>query len=254
MKPYFQAEKLKYKHTFLNGVVVLMPLISVFLSAMLTYNYFAVDSYNWWYMGLYPGMLGILCGMLGGKDKRKKNFTIWSLPCSMGKIWDAKVLLGAVLSGIAAGVTVLLTVIMGQFMESALHMTFFIRPSLTVQLAAGLLMWITTLWQIPFCLLLSQKMGTFLMLLFHMGSYSIISGTVSLKNWFILLPGAITSRLMCPVLGILPNGLPAVEGQMTYSPQLMEPQNLLLGIPAAALWFLLLWLAGRKWFERQVTV
>ncbi|WP_373217569.1 lantibiotic immunity ABC transporter MutE/EpiE family permease subunit [Ruminococcus sp. 5_1_39BFAA] len=254
MKRYFRAEKLKYRHTFLKGIVVLMPLISVFFSAMLTHAYFAVDSYNWWYMILYPGMLGIVCGMIGGKDKRKKNFTIWSLPCSMEKIWDAKVLLGAALSGIAVGITIILTIIMGQFMESALHMKFIIQPSLKMQLTAGLLMWLTTLWQIPFCLLLSQKMGTFVMLLIHMGSYAIISAAISLKPWFAALPGAITSRLMCPVLGILPNGLPAVEGQMTYSPELMELQNLMIGLPAAILWFLILWLVSRKWFERQVTV
>lgn len=254
MRQYFQAEKLKYRHTFLKGILVLMPLISVSFAAMLTHEYFAVDSYNWWYMILYPGMLGIVCGMLGGKDKRKKNITIWSLPCSMGKIWDAKVLLGAVLSGFAMGIAAILTISMGQFMESAFQIKFIIQPSLKMQLTAGFLMWLTTLWQIPFCLLLSQKTGTFVMFLIHMGSYTAISTMVSLKPWFAALPGAITARMMCPVLGILPNGLLAVEGQMTYSPEFMKLQNLMMGIPAAILWFLFLWLVSRKWFERQVTV
>lgn len=254
MKSYFQAEKLKYKHTFLGRTALLMPLVSVFFSAMLTHSYFAVDSYNWWYAGLYPGMLGIICGMIGGKDKKKKNFTIWSLPCSMGKIWDAKVLLGAALSGAGVGLTVFLTIIMGQFLEKGLHISFVIQPSLEMQLAAGVIMWLTTLWQIPFCLLLSQKMGMFVMLLVHMGSYAFIFASISLKSWFAAVPGAITARLMCPVLGVLPNGLPAAAGQMTYSPELMEMKNLAIGIPAAILWFAALWLVSRKWFERQVTV
>lgn len=254
MKPYFLAEKLKYRHTFLKWLAILMPLVSVVMSAGMTSSYFAIDSYNWWYMALYPGMLGILCGMIGGKDKKKKNFTIWSLPCSMGKIWDAKILLGAALSGIAVVCTVVLIVVIGWLLENGLHMTFLIRPSVKIQLAAGMIIWITTLWQIPFCLFLSQKIGTFVMFLIHMGSYAIISCTVSLKPWFAVLPGAITSRMMCPVLGVLPNGLPAAEGQMTYSPAFMEPWNLLVGIPAALLWFCVLWLISRKWFERQVTV
>lgn len=254
MRTYFQAEKLKYRHTFLGKTVLLMPLVTVLFAAVLTHAYFAVDSYNWWYGALYPGTIGIVCGMIGGKDKKKKNFTIWSLPCSMGKIWDAKILLGAAVSGAAMCVTLLLTIGMGQFMEKGLHMSFILRPELKMQLAAGLLMWLTALWQIPFCLLLAQKMGMFVMLLVHMGSYMVIAFTVSLKPWFAVLPGAITARLMCPVLGILPNGLPAVEGAMTYSPELMKMQSLAVGIPAALLWFGVLWLASRKWFERQVTV
>ena len=114
-------------------------------------------------------------------------------------------------------------------------------------------MWLTTLWQIPFCLFLSQKMGMFPMLLVHMGSYTVIGVTMSLKPWFVLFPGAITSRLMCPVLGILPNGLLAVEGQMTYFPEIMESENLLAGVTAALLWFLLFWWGSRNYFERQVS-
>ena len=93
----------------------------------------------------------------------------------------------------------------------------------------------------------------FLMLLVHMGSYTVIGVTMSLKPWFVLFPGAITSRLMCPVLGILPNGLLAVEGQMTYFPEIMESENLLAGVTAALLWFLLFWWGSRTYFERQVS-
>ena len=253
MKIYFLAEKLKYRHTFLKGLTILMPFISVFLAAWLTHAYFAVDSYNWWYMGLYPGLLGILSGIIGGKDKKKKNFTIWSLPCSMEKIWDAKILMGAMMSGIAMCCTTLLTIIIGKVMENMIHITFILQPSVKMQLAAGVILWLTTLWQIPLCLFLSQKMGMFLMFLVHMGSYTIVSVTISLKPWFVLFPGAITSRLMCPILGILPNGLLAVEGQMTYNTQLMGMQNLPIGIIASVLWFIIFWWGSRTYFQRQVS-
>ena len=69
MSRFFKAEQLKYRHTYLRGSTVFMPLLTVFLSAWLTHSYFLVDSYNWWYIGMYPGFLGILCGMIGGKDK-----------------------------------------------------------------------------------------------------------------------------------------------------------------------------------------
>ena len=113
-------------------------------------------------------------------------------------------------------------------------------------------MWLTTLWEIPFCLLLAQKISTFLMLVIHVGIYSILSTSVSLKPWFALFPGAITSRLMCVVIKVMPNGLPFEPGQVTYSPELGRVSGLLIGIPAALLWFLVFWLAGRTWFRKQV--
>lgn len=259
MSAYIQAENLKYRHTLLRSLTILLPFASVFFAAWLTHEYFTVDSYNWWYMGLCPGMLAIVCGIIGGKDKRKKNLTIVSLPCDMGRIWDAKVLLAAALSIAAMLCITVFTIAAREVMESILHLSFevpstsfVLHPTIKAQVTAGLLIWLTTLWQIPFCLLLAQKAGPFVMFLIHMGSYIVQAALFSLKPWFPVFPGAVTARLMCPILGILPNGLPAVEGQMTYTPELVEMGNLLTGIPAALLWFALLWLLGRKWFERQV--
>lgn len=254
MREFFQAEKLKYRRTSLKIITVFMPLITVFLSAWLTHSYFSVDSYNWWYIGMYPGFLGILCGIIGGKDKGKKNHTIWSLPCEMRRIWDAKLLVGAMMSGISVIIVVFLTILAGKVMANILHVQFLASPSAGAQILAGAVMWLTTLWQIPFCLFLTQKMGTFLMFIMHMGIYAILSVTVALKPWFVFFPGAITSRLMCPILGVLPNGLLLQPGQMTYSPQLAGVENLYFGIPAALLWFGLFWWGSRKWFERQVDI
>lgn len=252
MRNYFQAERLKYRHTSLKGITVMMPLITVFLAAWLTHVFFAVDSYNWWYIGLYPGYLGILCGMIGGKDKGKKNHTIGSLACSIGKIWDAKVLVGTVMSGISVICMVLLTVIIGKIMEVGFHIRYIVQPLLGMQVLAGVVMWVTTLWQIPLCLFMVQKMGTFLMLVIHMVCYTIMAVILSLTPCFALFPGAITSRLMCPILGVLPNGLLLQPGQLTYSSRLGEMGNLLVGIPAALLWFGLFWWGSRRWFERKV--
>lgn len=252
MHNYRKAEIMKYRHSFLYGIVLLMPLISVFFAAGLTGQYFTIDTYNWWYMGLYPGMMGIVCGMIGGKDKKKKNFTLWSLPCDMGKIWDAKIVVGAFCS---MGAVVFLTVLsfaVTKLLGEGFHIEFLAQPSVKMQILAGVVLYVTTLWQVPFCLFLSQKIGSFPMILIHVGSYMVAAAVVSLKSWYMLLPGGITSRMMCPLLGILPNGLLAKEGAVTYSPELVEIWNLPIGILAAVLWFLLLWRGSRKWFERQV--
>ena len=90
MKHYFQAEQLKYRHTSVAAITLGMPVFTALLAFWLTSSYFSVDVYNWWYIGLYPGFLGILCSIIGKKDKQKKNYTIWSLPCGMEQIKSYK--------------------------------------------------------------------------------------------------------------------------------------------------------------------
>lgn len=252
MKQYFLAEKLKYRRTSLKGLTLFMPLVTVMLAAWLTHIFFAVDSYNWWYMGLYPGYLGILCSVLGRKDRDRKNHTIWSLPVSMVKIWDAKILVGAMMSGAAVFLVAAFTIGIGKLMETGLGVQFIANPTVKMQLLACVVMWVTTLWEIPFCLYLSQKMGTFLMLVLHLAGYTVMAVIPSLMPCFYLFPGAITARVMCPILGILPNGLLLQPGQMTYRPELSAWGSLGTGIVSALLWFFLLWRWSRKQFERQV--
>ena len=208
MKHYFQAEQLKYRHTSVVAITLGMPMFTALLAFWLTSSYFSVDVYNWWYIGLYPGFLGILCSIIGKKDKQKKNYTIWSLPCGMEQIWDAKILVGIKMSAVAvAGLT--LFSMMGQMLlESVGNLKMRQAIPIPAQILAGIVLWLTTLWEIPFCLLLAQKISTFLMLVIHVGIYSILSTSVSLKPWFALFPGAITSRLMCVVIKVMPNGLP----------------------------------------------
>ena len=68
------------------------------------------------------------------------------------------------------------------------------------------------------------------MFLLHLAVYMVLAGSLSLDAAFFLLPQGITVRLTCVLLEILPNGLIAKEGQMTWKPELMEPRAVLFGI------------------------
>lgn len=252
MKNYFQAEKLKYRGTFLWGLLFLMPAVCTFLSAQLTHNYFAMDGYNWWYITMLPGFLVIICGQIGGKDLKKQNRTIGSLPADMGKIWDAKILLAVTLSGAATLILLILILIGTAAMEKSLHMTFINAPSVERQILAAFLIWITSLWMLPFCLFLVQKTGVILMVVISLASSQILAPLLALKNWFFLVPFGITARVMCPVLKTLPNGLPAEPGQITYTPELMSASAAAAGVGGALLWFGVCWFLTRKWYKRQV--
>lgn len=249
---YLKAEKLKYRHTFLWALTILMPAVCALLSAMLTYNYFAMDGYNWWYMSMLPGFLSIICGQIGGKDLKKKNHTIWALPGDVGKIWDAKLLLSAIVVGIAT-VALMAFVLLGTvLMEKGLSITFTNPPSVGNQLLGALFIWITSLWQIPFCIFLVQKTGPLVMIMINLVFSQIFGALISLKGWFFLVPYGITPRVMCPILNTLPNGLPAEPGQITYAPELMSVSATAIGVVVSLSWFGGFWYFGRKWFKRQV--
>lgn len=252
MKCYFKAEKMKYRRTFLWGLMILMPVVCTFLSAMFTHNYFAIDGYNWWYFAMMPGLLGIVCGQIGGKDLKKQNRTIGSLPADMGKIWDAKIMLSAMISGISVLILMLLVLSGAAAMEKGLHMTFINPPSVRRQILAAVLIWFTFLWQIPLCLFMVQKIGMLMMIVINLAFSQIFGALLSLKSFFFVIPYGITPRVMCPVLKVLPNGLPAEPGQMTFTPELLSVLAAGIGILCSLLWFAGLWYFSRRWYKRQV--
>ncbi|MBS6280308.1 MAG: hypothetical protein KH449_05835 [Lachnospiraceae bacterium] len=127
---YLKAEALKHKHTSMLKLLILMPVVCAMLAAVLTHVFFAVDGYNWWYMGIYPGLIALICGMLVGKEKKMKNRAILALPCDMGRIWDAKVLYGILVSGAAMVLLMILVIGIAFLLEHVLNVTFIIRPSL----------------------------------------------------------------------------------------------------------------------------
>lgn len=249
---YFKAEVLKHKHSSVSRLTILMPLISVLMSAVLTHVYFAVDGYNWWYSLLAPGFTGLLCGIVSEKDKKLGNRAIWSLPCDMKRVWDAKVLYGIAVSGAATVFLTGMVMIISYLLETQLHVNFLIRPSFPAQLAAGTLIWLSFCWQIPWCLFLAQMIGRIPMIILHFAGYSMSAFFMSLSPVYMLFPGAITSRMMCVILKVMPNGLPAKVGEMSYTPRLLDPSSIPIGIAASIVWLALLWLLTRLWYNRKV--
>lgn len=252
MREYFLAEKLKNRHTYTGKLTVLMPAVTVCLASWLTRDYFMIDSYNWWYIVLFPGMLALICAAVGNRDKKMGNRTVWTLPVDMGSVWDGKILYGIRCAGIALLVFLGMTLMVSAALEQIVQQVFRINPSMGEQILAVSVLFVTSLWQIPFCLFLQQVTGTFPMLLLHMGSYILCSIELSLHPFFMILPGGITSRLLCIILKILPNGLIAEPGSLTFTQDLLKWDRLPAGIIASVIWFLLFWMASRKWFERQV--
>lgn len=249
---YLQAEWLKYRHSSAGKLCIFMPLVTVITSAFMTHKFFTVDSYNWWYTMMFPGMLSLLCGIVIGKDQKMKNHSLLSIHCDMGRVWDAKVFCAASFGGIGCLFLGSLTVLVGYLLEWGLHFQFQIRPSLGAQMLAIVLIWIGFLWMVPFGLFLTRMIGKIPATIALFAMAMVVDTSYSLTSYYWVLPGGVAARMMCVVLGVLPNGLPARPGEMTWTQQVMDPNSLWIGTISAVVWFLILWIAGKIWYERRM--
>ena len=217
MKTYFLAEKMKCRKTSVGKLMILMPLFTIIFSLYISGSYFIINSSNWWYIMMFPAMAALMCGVIIRKDRKLKNHALLTLPVDRKKVWDGKVLYGLWVTG--AGLTIMfLLILAGEILGRKFTFIITNSPSAGSIILAWAVLFLTFMWQVPFCM---------------------------------LLPGAIPARVMCPVLGIMPSNLLAVPGSVGFYPELLNAGSVWVGVAASLIWFLLFWGIGRKWYEKQ---
>ncbi|PKU53192.1 lantibiotic immunity ABC transporter MutE/EpiE family permease subunit [Lysinibacillus fusiformis] len=234
-----KAEKLKWKRTFIAKLLWLTPLVTLLISAVLMGGvYFQIGAYNWWYTLLLPGALTICCALVVEKDKKIKYHSILALPLDLKKIWLGKI--------VSLSIWLLLITIIFFGGITAGGRLFGYSLPIASSLLSTFVIFLTFLWQIPLCLFLAAKLGTYLTILLNVVAN--ILGIVAFADgelWY-YYPFAIGARLLCSTLGILPNGLPVPQG----SP-LLDKGVILPGLLIALVWFMMISFLTAKWFQKR---
>lgn len=222
------AECQKYKRTFTKKIIWLAPIVTLLLCTVLCLgNMSQLGSYNWWYLMLLPGALTLICVSIVKKDKRKLNYrSILSLPINPEKIWIGKISTCVYFHFITciiffAGVT-----ISGFIFGSSI--------SILRSAAGSMLLFLTFLWQIPLCMFLSERLGLFLTVGMNLAGNMACTIFISKESYW-WIPYAIPARLMCPVIKVLPNGLPVPANDPLLSTSVILPGILIALIMFAAL-------------------
>ncbi|BCN30803.1 lantibiotic immunity ABC transporter MutE/EpiE family permease subunit [Anaeromicropila herbilytica] len=203
MIQYLKAEHLKYKNTLVRRLIYLAPIITILL-ALSSPLCFQAEALNWWYTFLAAGCISLMCAFVQEKEVKKLKYrALFSLPISIKKIWTAKIILVCCYLFI-----VCMLVCVGSFSG------YLIAPRSIVitfgrVMIASVVIAITSIWQIPFCLLLVKRFGLFVTIMINSMVGVMIGVLVVDKSLWYLCPYSWTTRLMCPILGILPNGLMA---------------------------------------------
>jgi lantibiotic protection ABC transporter MutE/EpiE family permease subunit len=240
MLNYLRAENLKCKRTFVKKLMVIAPVCMLFLAGI-SGKYFVQNGFNWWYVMILPGFITVLTALVNQYESKKLRYSaVLALSVHLKKVWIAKVTVIGVYVAIA-NIIHLVGMIGGRIIYNT---TSEITYDQIVM--ASILLIITSLWQIPLCLFLSKKFGLLATVFLNVGGGIMLNVCAAAKPAWLVCPYSWTTRLMCPVLGILPNGLLAEKGN-----KLLDFAVVPIGIILSLSLFVLLLFVTANWFSHQ---
>ncbi|MBW9158706.1 lantibiotic immunity ABC transporter MutE/EpiE family permease subunit [Clostridium tagluense] len=238
MLKYLQAENLKCKRTFIKKLIFMAPMLTL-LFGFMSGNWFQANSFNWWYMMLLPGYISIMAAMTNEREEKKLRYrAVFGLPISLKKVWISKVLVNGIYMTLSCMVLLAGILLGGHLISNILP---FSRA-----LVAAILIAVTFLWQIPLCMFLAKKLGMLGAILINVGSTFMLGALTAITSMWWICPYSWTSRIMCPILGYLPNGLMAESGSPMLNPIVIP-----IGIILSLILFALLLIITANWFEKQ---
>lgn len=242
MMNYIVAENLKHRNTFLKKFIVIAPLIAILNAFVLMPNYFSVNAYNWWYVILMPASFALITAMINRKDGKKLKYgAVFSLDVSLEKVWISKVITALKYIIIAAGIH-LIGVFVIQNFASSNFVPYYRFGNLFL---ASIVLVITNLWQIPFCLFLAKKLGFVTSTVVSVLAGISLGIIFSTSKMWLLCPYSWGIRLMVPILKINPNGTIAqITDYMVSNTNIIAPCILSVSI------FSVLTFATAHWFSR----
>lgn len=194
-----QSEILKVRHTFSMKLILAAPFATLLLGYLLNGSFVQYAAYNWWYSVIFPMTISVWCAGMIQKEKNSGFQNILCSPIPIGKIWFGKNL----------AIILFLFVTNFWMWAGCTAIGYFTTLNITPinGMAGCILLFLAYIWQVPFSMLLSDKVGYLpAILLSFAGNILLFSVGVG-KSWFFLNLYAIPSRIVCPFFGIYPNGL-----------------------------------------------
>lgn len=246
MLRYFLSENLKIKNTFLSKLIWIMPILTIIFTILIEPSYFQHASYNFWYVLILPGAVSLIFTLLNRIDGNMKNKVVLSLPLDLRKVWMAKVLVGIK----SMSISCIIIFLAAQLSPIVINIKSEKEIPVFVGLVAIIILVITFAWQVPLCMYLGNKIGLFQTVLINI-AVNFIFTTLAVKNFWWAIPFTYPARLMCFVLKILPNGLPAEPGSKTFNPELLNVWNIPLGLSISIVLFLVVTSLTAKWYNAQ---
>lgn len=246
MMQVLRAELLKYRRTFMVKLVVCIPLFFAVYALATTYllpmaynwNGILVLSFNWWPVTFLPLGYGLFAGMVASQERKAGAYRVLKTEAGAPqRIWLGKIGGMMVVSALSSLVLVVGDLVCGVLQGNV--------PPLQVVAVAALLCWVTTWALIPLMLWAASWGGMLLSL--ALGIAGMTAGVLlaPTKLW-LCCPWSWATRLMCPVIGVHPNGTILPQGSPLFDVGVIP-----VGLGVSLTVFAVLSLLTAQWFARR---
>lgn len=233
-----KAEILKQRRSFNNKVIWLIPIVLVALALFILPFNFYEGMMNWWYITFLPFIFTYVSASLVRKDQKKNTHGLLAIVEDKKKLWYAKVVTAFVYLVIANIIFEVIVLISSKLLGFSIA---------TGEMIVGLLvLCITFAWQLIAWMHLAQKVGEGICVLLSVICNLVIAALCA-PGCYWWIPVAIPARLMCPILGIMPNGCLVGE----YAKALASSSVIVPGIAISCFLFALLLVLSAKAYEKK---
>jgi ABC-2 type transport system permease protein len=220
-----QSEFLKYKRTFTRKLILFAPLFFILIALpqklFMPADYFRpwqlllYQVYNWWPLIFIPLGIALFAALVESQERKAGNYrSIRAHNVSPSSIWAGKVIVMAAHALLATLVLIVAIIISGLITACG-------DIPWGKIFAGGFTIWLTSLILIPLQLWMAAWKGTFASMV--LGFLGMIAGVVAApKSYWIYVPWSWPIRLMCPVIGVHPNGIPLEASDSLMNPSVIR--------------------------------
>lgn len=242
MLKYVKAEALKQKKSFNNKVIWLAPVVVIVLALLLMgYGYAFSGAYNWWYILFLPFTFTYIAATIVTKDQKKSYHGLMVLVENKENIWYAKIIVATIYLLFA-------NILFFVFMLVGSKIFGLYKMPMGKGLKGSILLFITFAWQMPLFMYVAERLGTFLSVLVSVFCNTVIACIYGVTSYW-WIPFAVPARLMCPAIGVLPNGLLVEEaGKAFASSHVILPGIIITG----SLYVVVSWLTAKAFTRKEV--
>ncbi|NLA59234.1 MAG: lantibiotic immunity ABC transporter MutE/EpiE family permease subunit [Firmicutes bacterium] len=249
MNSLLKVENLKYKRTIAKKLLLTAPLF--FLLVALLQSWFMPPEYahswtmvlaliyNWWPVLFIPLGAALVAGLVINQEKRAGNYrAVLIHPISPSYVWLGKIVV------LVYHMSLTTLVLMGTTIAFGFITATGPVPWREI-LVGGAILWITALPQIPIQLLVAHIFGIFACI--ALGVVGLLGGVLAAQTpYWIYSPWSWPTRLMCPLMGVHPNGTFLPPGDPLRTPMVIP-----IGVGLAIVSLVVMSLLTALWFGRM---
>lgn len=247
-----QSELLKYRRTSIKKIIFLAPLFYILIALpqnlFMPTDYFRswqillYQVYNWWPVIFVPLGVSLFAALVGLQEKKAGNYrSIYLCSVLPSSIWLGKVIVMAIHLLLTTLGLITSIIILGLMTADGNI------PWLKI-FTGGFTIWVVSLTLIPLQLWMATWKGIFGSL--ALGFLGMILGVMAAPEaYWVYVPWSWPIRLMCPIIGVHPNGIP-----LSSSDSLMNPSVIPKGILLAIVSLIIFTIATAMWFNRREVI